>query len=213
MNILYEKLYELQEEYNTHTNITRINSKDEYYLKHIQDSLELAKILPKNVSLIDVGTGAGYPGFPIAIERQDIEVTLNDSVLKKIKYLEQTKDKLELNNIKILPGRAEEIGQKAEYRQHFFAATARALAQISCLLELLSPLVVVSGKLYLMKGPDPEDEIKEADNAAKILGLEIAEIKKYSLEDNQRTIIIYNKIKDTPEQYPRRPGIPEKKPL
>lgn len=211
---IYEHLYVLQEAYNAHTNITRINSLEDYYLKHIMDSLALTKILPAGPGkLIDVGSGAGYPGLPIAIERPDIEVTLNDSVQKKTKYLLSVAEELQLKNIQVLTGRAEDIGQDKKYREQFDYATARAVAEINVLLELLAPLIRVGGKIFLMKAKDIEAEIYSAKKAEKILNLRLQSIEKYALADLDRSIIVYEKIKSTPSEFSRRPGIPAKTPL
>jgi 16S rRNA (guanine527-N7)-methyltransferase len=210
---LYEQLYQLQEEYNAHTNITRINSKEDYYQKHILDSLALIELIPPNSTLIDVGSGGGYPGIPLAIERPDLKITLNDTIQKKTNYLESVSQKLSLKNITVIKARAEELGQNKLYRETFDTTTARAVAEIRVLLELLSPLIKVGGYIYIMKAKNYLEELKNSENAQKELSAKLLKIENYAIEGIERVILVFQKGASTPPKYPRKPGTPEKKPL
>ena len=213
-NPIYEKLYVLQEAYNTHTNITRINSKEDFYAKHIQDSLTLLNHIKQNpAKIIDVGTGGGYPGIPLAIERKDCTVVLNDSIQKKVRYLEEIQEKLPLNNITPIWSRAENLSREGGFREVFDYATARAVAEIRILLEYLAPLVKVGGTILIMKAKTAEKEVVEAKNAAKILRLSEPTIHNYVIADMERTIVEYTKLAHTPKDYPRKAGLAEKTPL
>lgn len=211
---IYEKLYALQEAYNAHTNITRINSKAEFYTKHIQDSLVLLNYIKQdNPKIIDIGTGGGYPGIPLAIELPNASIVLNDSVQKKVKYLHEVKEKLPLSNIQPIWARAEDLAGDGGYREKFDYATARAVAEIRILLEYLSPFVKVGGKLLLMKAKTAEKEVNEAKNAEKKLYLSLSGIDTFTIGDMERAIIVYTKIAPSPKNYPRKPGTAEKNPL
>lgn len=210
---LYERLYQLQEEYNAHTNITRINNKEDYYNKHILDSLSLVNLIPQNSTLIDIGSGGGYPGLPVAIERPDLKITLNDTIQKKTRYLESTAQKLGLTNISVVKARAEELGQNKLYRETFDCGTARAVADIAVLLELISPLIKVGGHIYIMKSKNYEEELLASSNAQKILHISLINTEHYELKEIERVILIFKKEAPTENKYPRKPGVPEKKPL
>ncbi len=211
----YEDLFTLQEEYNAHTNISRIRTKEEFYTKHIYDSLVLLSVLNEFQvkTLIDVGTGGGYPGFPLAIADNSLKIFLNETSNKKNKYLEHVKNVLKLQNVVILPGRVEDIARLPENREKFSSATARALADLVVLLEYLSPLVVVGGYLFVLKSGEIEKELECASPAAKILGLSLLDVRKYSIEGNSRSILIYKKEGACPELYPRKAGMALKRPL
>lgn len=212
---VYEQLFLLQEEYNAHTNISRIRTKEEFYTKHIYDSLALLPLLKEFQvsSLIDVGTGGGYPGFPLAIAEKSLQVFLNESATKKNKYLERVKNVLKLQNATILPGRAEDLASLSVHRENFEAATARALADVVVLLEYLSPLVAVGGYIFLLKSGAVENEVERAANAEKILGLSLLELRKYSIAENCRSIVVYKKSASCPSRYPRKAGMALKRPL
>lgn len=210
---LYERLYQLQEEYNAHTNITRINNKEDYYNKHILDSLSLINLIPQNSTLIDIGSGGGYPGLPVAIERPDLKITLNDTIQKKTIYLESTAQKLGLTNVSVVKARAEELGQNKLYRETFDCGTARAVADIAVLLELISPLIKAGGYIYLMKSNNYTAELNNSSHAQTELVTRLFKIERYIIEGVERVILIFKKEGPTPTKYPRKPGIPEKKPL
>ena len=215
VSLIYDKLFFLQEEYNAKTNISRIRTKDDFLIKHIYDSLVLTPLLKEFQvkTLVDVGTGAGYPGIPLAIADPALKIFLNETSAKKIRYLNHVKNVLNLQNVVILAGRVEDIARLSENREKFGAATARALADLTVLLEYLSPLVEVGGHLFLLKGKDIENEITKADSAAKTLGLLLSDVRKYSLEGNGRSLLIYKKEKNCPKIYPRKAGMAIKRPL
>lgn len=207
MNLLIEK--------NKVMNLTGITEPKEVILKHFIDSLTILKYIDKNSTVIDVGTGAGFPGLPIKIAENTIEMTLLDSLNKRINFLNEVIESNELNKIHTIHGRAEDFGKDAKYREKFDIVTSRAVASLNVLLEYMLPFVKIGGKCICMKGSNCDDEIENAKNAIKILGGEIEKIEKFTLpnSDNNRTILIIKKVKKTDGQYPRNAGIPTKKPL
>ena len=207
MNLLIEK--------NKVMNLTGITEPREVILKHFIDSLTILKYIDKNSSVIDVGTGAGFPGVPLKIAENSLEMTLLDSLNKRINFLNEVIENTSLNNIKTIHGRAEEFGKNTEYREKYDISTSRAVAPLNILLEYMMPFIKVGGKCICMKGGNCEDEIEDTKNAIRILGGELEKIEKFNLpnSDNNRTILIIKKVKKTESQYPRNAGIPRKKPL
>lgn len=207
MNLLIEK--------NKVMNLTGITEPKEVILKHFIDSLTILKYIDKNSTVIDVGTGAGFPGLPIKIAEDTIEMTLLDSLNKRINFLNEVIESNELNKIHTIHGRAEDFGKDVKYREKFDIVTSRAVASLNVLLEYMLPFVKIGGKCICMKGSNCDDEIENAKNAIKILGGEKEKIEKFTLpnSDNNRTILIIKKVKKTERQYPRNAGIPTKKPL
>lgn len=164
-------------------------------------------------TFIDVGTGAGFPSCPLKIVNDSISITLLDSLNKRIKFLETISDELDLEAISI-HGRAEEFGNKFEYREKFDIATARAVANLSDLCEYCLPFVKKGGYFIALKGSAGQDEAKQAKNAIKTLGAKVKDIKEYSLPNgDMRTVIVIEKISSTPTKYPRNKGQMKKKPL
>lgn len=202
-------------EWNKMINLTSITDMDEIELKHFIDSLTISKYIKDGEKVVDVGTGAGFPGIPLKIYNNTLNVTLVDSLNKRIKFLENVIEKLKLSNVVAVHARAEEVGRSNKYRESFDVATSRAVANLSVLVEYLLPLAKVGGKCICMKGPNIEDEINGAKNAIKILGGEIERIDNFELpnSDIKRNIIVINKIKKCDIKYPRKPGEPLKKPL
>ena len=202
-------------EWNKMINLTSITDMDEIELKHFIDSLTISKYIKDGEKVVDVGTGAGFPGIPLKIYNNTLNVTLVDSLNKRIKFLENVIEKLKLSNVVAVHARAEEVGRSNKYRESFDVATSRAVANLSVLVEYLLPLVKVGGKCICMKGSNIEDEINVAKNAIKILGGEIERIDNFELpnSDIKRNIIVINKIKKCDIKYPRKPGEPLKKPL
>ena len=202
-------------EWNKKINLTAIIEPKEIILKHFVDSLTVSKYINEKSTLIDVGTGAGFPGIPLKILRNDIKITLVDSLNKRIKFLDEVIEKLNLDGIKTVHGRAEEIGRNREYREKFDYATSRAVANTAILSEYLIPLVKINGKCIYMKGPDTNEELKNGKKAISVLGGNIVNKEEFGLpySDIKRTIIIIDKVKNTPTKYPRKAGTPSKEPI
>ena len=213
-----EKFYKYMNlliEWNEKMNLTAITEPNDIILKHFIDSITINKYIENSVKVVDVGTGAGFPGIPLSIIRPDLQITLVDSLNKRLIFLQEIKKELELKNIDIVHARAEEFGQNKNYRETFDIATSRAVANLSTLSEYLVPLVKIKGKCVCMKASDAEEEIKQAENAVNILGGKIVKVEKFNLPNSDigRTIIIINKEKSTNGKYPRKPGTPSKEPL
>ena len=213
-----EKFYKYMNlliEWNEKMNLTAITEPNDIILKHFIDSITINKYIENNAKVVDVGTGAGFPGIPLSIIRPDLQITLVDSLNKRLMFLQEIKKELELKNIDIVHARAEEFGQNKNYRETFDIATSRAVANLSTLSEYLVPLVKIKGKCVCMKASDAEEEIKQAENAVNILGGKIVKVEKFNLPNSDigRTIIIINKEKSTNGKYPRKPGTPSKEPL
>ena len=207
MNILIE--------WNKIMNLTGITEPKEVITKHFIDSLTVLNKIDKQSKLIDVGTGAGFPGIPIKIAFPEIEVVLLDSLNKRIKFLNKVIEKLQLDNIKTIHGRAEDYGKDKNYREKYDIAIARAVAPLNILLEYLMPFVKVGGKCICMKGSNVEEEIKNSGNAVKVLGGEKVVKEEFYIPntDIKRSIIEIKKSKNTSNVYPRKSGTPTKAPL
>lgn len=202
-------------EWNEKINLTAITDPEGIALKHFFDSVYPFTLFKpeQNASLIDVGTGAGFPSCPLKIFREDIKLTLLDSLNKRIKFLSELSDKLDLS-ADCIHGRAEELGRKPEYRERFDIATARAVANLSALCEYCLPFVRVGGAFAALKGSDGAKELENARNAIKILGGKVELCREYSLPNgDMRCLIVIRKIKETPEKYPRNKGQMVRKPL
>lgn len=213
-----EKFYKYMEvllEWNQKINLTAITDYEEIILKHFIDSLTIAKYIDKNSYLVDVGTGAGFPGIPLKIVREDIKVVLLDSLNKRIMFLNEVINELDLKNIDTVHSRVEEFGRNKKYREKFDVATSRAVANLSTLSEYMIPLVKVGGKCVCMKGKEVEQELQDAKNAINILGGKVVDKVEFQLLDNDisRNIILISKCKNTPAKYPRKPGTPSKEPI
>lgn len=207
MNLLIEK--------NKVMNLTGITEPKEVILKHFIDSLTALNYIDKGNTVIDVGTGAGFPGLPLKMVENSLEITLLDSLNKRINFLNEVIEKTNLEKIKTIHGRAEEFGKNFEYREKYDIAISRAVAPLNILLEYMLPFVKVGGKCICMKGNNCDDEIEIAKNAIKILGGKIEKVEKFNLpnSDNKRTILMIKKVKKSDKQYPRNAGIPTKKPI
>ena len=194
-------------------NLTAITEPNEVILKHFIDSLTIANLIEKDQKVIDVGTGAGFPGIPLSIVKEE-NITLLDSLNKRIIFLEEVINKLELKNIKAIHARVEEFAKNKKERESYDIATSRAVASLNVLLEYLLPLVKLNGICICMKGSNTE-EIEEAKNALKILGGEIEKIERITLPESDitRNIVIVKKVRETLLKYPRKPGIPSKEPI
>ena len=206
---------ELLIEWNEKMNLTAITDPKEIILKHFVDSLTIAKYVKEDKSIIDMGTGAGFPGIPIKIYRKDVKVVLADSLNKRIKFLDEVIDKLKLENVETIHCRAEELGKNKHYREKFDYATSRAVANLSTLSEYLMPFVKLNGKCIFMKTIEVEEELEKAKKAIKTLGGKVEKVDKFEIPESDlgRSIIIVKKEKITPSKFPRKPGTPAKEPL
>jgi 16S rRNA (guanine527-N7)-methyltransferase len=204
--------------WNQSINLTRIVEPREIAVKHFLDSLSVCLALP-DLSLpffmIDVGSGAGFPGLPLKIARPGIELTLVESTAKKTAFLRHMVDVLNLTGVTVLTARAEEAGRRPNHRQRYDVAAARAVAPLPVLAEYTLPLVKVGGRVIIQKGKNPTAELKDAAKALEILGGQVKQILPVSVPglEAARHLLIIQKDKATPEQYPRRPGRPAKRPL
>ena len=202
-------------EWNEKINLTAITEPEEVILKHFIDSLTISKYIEKNKTLADVGTGAGFPGIALKIYRNDLKITLVDSLNKRINFLNEVIKELNLKEIKTVHSRIEDFGKSKEYREKFDYTTARAVANLSVLSEYLIPIAKIDGQCICMKGSNVEEEVDTSKNAIKILGGKIKKIEEFNLpkSDIIRNVIIIKKFKNTPAKYPRKAGIPAKEPL
>jgi len=214
---LFQLFYELLRETNNKFNLTSILDEKEVAIKHFVDSVLCVKAIPffDGMSLIDAGTGAGFPGIPLKICLPGLKVTLVDSQGKKVKFLTRVINETGLKNIEAIHARIEDLGRKQKFRENYDVATARALARLRVLAEYCLPLVKVGGIFLAMKGPEINEEVAEAGRAVNALGGEVIKIEvlKLPITGNVRNIILIKKEKPTPEKYPRRTGIPNKRPI
>jgi len=207
----FEKYYKILIEYNNKFNITAITEREEVIVKHFIDSaLGVDKI--KGKTLIDVGSGGGFPAIPIKILREDISVTMLEATGKKCEFLKAVINELNLKDITVYNGRAETLAKDPNFREKFEVCTARAVARLNTLSEYCMPFVKVNGQFIAYKG-DAENEVKEAENAIKILGGKIVEEVVYTLDGAKRTLVIVDKKEKTDKKYPRGNGKERKNPL
>lgn len=202
-------------EWNEKMNLTAITAPKDIILKHFVDSITILNEIEDGSKIIDVGTGAGFPGIPLSIMNPTLKITLVDSLNKRLIFLQEVVNKLNLKNVEIIHARAEEIGQNKKYREKFDISTSRAVANLSTLSEYLIPLVKIGGKTISMKAGDAQEEINEAKKAIKILGGEIEKIDEFNLPESDigRTVVIIDKTETTPNKYPRKAGTPSKEPI
>lgn len=215
---MLEKFYnykKLVEEWNEKINLTAITDDMEFIVKHFIDSLTINKYIEENKTIIDIGTGAGFPGIPLKILNKDNKMVLFDSLNKRLKVLEDIIQKINLNNVVTLHGRAEETFKNKEHREKYDIAVSRAVAALNILAELMLPAVKLGGICICMKGNNADLEINEAKKAIKELGGEIIKVEKINLPELnlERNIIIIKKVRQTPNKYPRKPGTPQKEPI
>jgi 16S rRNA (guanine(527)-N(7))-methyltransferase GidB len=210
----YEVFYKYLVERNKVMNLTAITGENEVARLHFLDCAALLLAADfKGARVIDVGTGAGFPGIPLRISEPDMELTLLDSLGKRVDFLKESCDLLGFNNVTCIHSRAEEA--PSEYREFFDIAVSRAVAKLNVLCELCVPFIRVGGIFMAMKGPDPEDELQEAETAISLLGCEFSGVFKYCIPgtDISHTAVIVKKTKNTPEKYPRRFAKIQKSPL
>lgn len=200
-------------EWNEKINLTAITEPNEVILKHFVDSATIIKYIEDNMKIVDVGTGAGFPGIPLNIINSKANYVLVDSLNKRINFLNEIINNLKLENINTVHSRIEDFGK--DNKESFDIATSRAVASLNILLEYLLPLLKVGGICICMKGSNAKEEIENSNKALEILGGKIEKVEEIILPDSDivRNIIIVRKIKSTPNKYPRKAGIPTKEPI
>jgi 16S rRNA (guanine527-N7)-methyltransferase len=201
--------------WNNKINLTTIVEDEDIIKKHFIDCVKIFKFsqLRDISNVIDIGTGAGFPGIPMKIVNPKIKVVLLDSLNKRINFLNQVISDIELNDIKCIHGRAEDFSKDIGYREKFDAAVSRAVANLTVLSEFCIPYIKLGGYFVAMKGPSVEDEINESKKAVSILGGKIEDIIKIENDDLNHNLVVIKKIKRTPNMYPRKAGMVSKKPL
>ncbi|MCW1815448.1 16S rRNA (guanine(527)-N(7))-methyltransferase RsmG [Streptococcus agalactiae] len=213
----FETYFRLLVEWNEKINLTAITDKEEVYLKHFYDSI--APILQgyidnSSLSILDIGAGAGFPSIPMKILYPEIDITIIDSLNKRINFLNILANELELSGVHFFHGRAEDFGQDKVFRAKFDIVTARAVARMQVLAELTIPFLKVNGRLIALKAAAAEEELISAEKALKTLFSQVTVNKNYKLPNgDDRNITIVSKKKETPNKYPRKAGTPNKKPL
>ncbi|WP_394024440.1 16S rRNA (guanine(527)-N(7))-methyltransferase RsmG [Anaerococcus martiniensis] len=207
-------MYEIYSDYlievNSHTNLTSITDPEEIKIKHFEDSLSVLPYIKEGNKVLDIGAGAGFPGIPLRIEK-NFDLTLVDSVNKKVNFMNEVIDKLDLSNAHAIHTRAEDFAK--ENRESFDVVVSRAVANMATLSELCLPFLKVGGIFIALKGPKADEELEAAQNAIKILGGQVKEIERFKIDDNDRVNIIVEKIHPTKKKYPRGKNLPKKNPL
>ena len=214
ISMFYEYMLLLLE-WNEKINLTAITEPKDVIVKHFIDSILAIKYIKSGSSIVDVGTGAGFPGIPLKIMDESLNLTLLDSLNKRTIFLQEVINKLNLQGVIIIHGRAEDVAQDNKHREMYDYAISRAVAPLNILLEYLVPYTKVNGNVIAMKGSNAEEEVDLAQNAIKKLNVNIREkaIKKLPDNSGERFIIIFNKDKKTDKIYPRKAGTPKKSPL
>lgn len=202
-------------EWNEKINLTAITEPNDIILKHFIDSVTINKYLFDKNKIIDIGTGAGFPGIPLKILNEEKEFTLVDSLNKRISFLNEVKKELDLKYLNCIHGRVEEVARNKEFREKFDVITSRAVARLNILAEYMLPFIEIGGICICMKGSEIEEELEEAKKAIKVLGGEIEKVEHFYLDDTdiERNIVIIRKVSTTPKQYPRKAGTPAKQPI
>jgi len=213
----FDTYRELLVQWNEHMNLTGITEKNEVYIKHFLDSIGtfLSKQIPKGASVIDVGTGAGFPGLPIKVFDRSIELTLLDSLNKRINFLKEVSDQIGLENVEFVHGRAEDFGKDADYREKYDVAVSRAVANLAVLCEYCMPFVKIGGYFIALKSKSFKEELDQAQKAIETFGGVVREVVMVPLPgvDIEHTLILIEKVSETPTKYPRKAGKPTKNPI
>ena len=214
-NNITKQLYTYMEcilESNNNINLTSITNPNEFIVKHFIDSLIISEYIDGN-KILDIGTGAGFPGIPLAINNPDKNFVLLDSVNKKLNVIRGTLPKININNVDVIHSRAEDLAHDNEYREQFDCVVSRAVANLTTLVEYMLPFAKVGGMIICLKGPNYEQELMDASKAIDILGGRVEKTLSFNIEDNERNIIFIKKYKTTPEKFPRGQGKPLKEPI
>ena len=213
----FMQYYELLVEWNKVMNLTGITEFDEVMRKHFLDSLSIVKAIEKKdmLRVLDLGTGAGFPGIPLKIMFPEWDIVLLDSLNKRIKFLNEVIGQLGLQKISTIHGRAEDFARKEEYREKFDLVVSRAVTNLSSLSEYCLPYVKQQGIFVSYKASDVEEEVREAKKAVTVLGGNLEKTVEFQLPDTDidRTLLVIQKIKKTPGKYPRKAGLPSKEPI
>ena len=213
----FERYFELLVEWNEKINLTAITDKEEVYLKHFYDSIApiLQGLIPnENIKLLDIGAGAGFPSLPMKILYPQLDVTIIDSLNKRINFLQLLAQELDLDDVHFYHGRAEDLAQDKNFRAQYDFVTARAVARMQVLSELTIPYLKVGGKLLALKASNAPEELLEAKNALNLLFSKVEDNLSYDLPNGDpRYITVVEKKKETPNKYPRKAGMPNKRPL
>lgn len=213
----FELYYKELVSWNEKMNLTGITEREQVYTKHFYDSVSLSFYVDMNKiqTLADIGSGAGFPGIPLKICYPHLKLTIIDSLNKRINFLQHIVDTLGLTNVELIHGRAEELGRRTGYRDHYDLVTARAVARLAVLNEFCLPFVRKEGIFAAMKGSDPTEELQDAQFSLKELKAKVIDTHAFQLpvEESARHIIVIGKTSSTPKKYPRKPGMPLKMPL
>lgn len=207
--------YEMLIEKNKVMNLTAITDFDEVLEKHFEDSLSLIQAvdLEKSQTVIDLGTGAGFPGIPLKIAFPNLQITLADALNKRILFLDDVIRELGLVGIDTVHGRAEDLAKNSDYREKFDLCVSRAVANLSTLSEYCLPFVKIGGKFISYKAGECDEEVAASKSSVFLLGGKISDIKKFELGESGRAFVIIDKVSGTPKKYPRKAGTPSKDPL
>lgn len=207
--------YEMLVEKNKVMNLTAITEFDEVMEKHFADSLSLVRVLnlQEPISVMDMGTGAGFPGIPLKIAFPELKVTLADSLNKRVGFLKEVIQSLELEGIEAIHGRAEDLAKMKDYRENYDLCVSRAVANLSTLAEYCLPFVRIGGKFISYKAGECDEEVTSAKSSIFLLGGKIADVKKFELGESKRAFVLIEKKEGTPKKYPRKAGTPAKNPL